>query len=119
MGQHNEFGRQGEQLAVDFLNKKGYRILERNYRYLKAEIDILAVKEGTLAVVEVKTRSSDYIQDILETVSSKKMKLLVAAADNYVTNLDLDLDVRFDVITILKEKQGFKINHVENAFYHF
>ncbi|OQD43978.1 hypothetical protein BUL40_00020 [Croceivirga radicis] len=119
MGQHNEFGRQGEQLAVDFLNKKGYRILERNYRYLKAEIDILALKEDTLAVVEVKTRSSNYLQDILETVSSKKMKLLVAAADNYITNIDLDLDVRFDVITILKEKQGFKINHVENAFYHF
>ncbi|WP_010519020.1 YraN family protein [Croceivirga radicis] len=119
MGQHNEFGRQGERLAVDFLNKKGYRILERNYRYLKAEIDILALKEDTLAVVEVKTRSSNYLQDILETVSSKKMKLLVAAADNYITNIDLDLDVRFDVITILKEKQGFKINHVENAFYHF
>ncbi len=119
MGKHNEFGKEGEQLAVDFLIKKGYSIRYRNYRYLKAEIDIIAQKGEVLAIVEVRSRSSDFIENIAETVNQKKINLLVMAADHYVVDNDLDVEVRFDIITILKNKSRFELEHIESAFYHF
>ncbi|SIQ11612.1 YraN family protein [Maribacter ulvicola] len=119
MGKHNEFGKEGEQIAVDYLQKEGYVIKCKNYRYLKAEIDIIAIKGNVLAIVEVRSRSSDFIENIAETVTPKKIKLLVMAADHYVTYHNLDVEVRFDIITILKNRNKFKLDHLESAFYHF
>jgi len=119
MGKHNEFGKEGEKIATDFLIKKGYAIKYKNYRYLKAEIDIIAQKDDILAIVEVRARSNDQIIPIAETITSKKIKLLVMAADHYVIDNELDVEVRFDVVTILKNKKIFKIEHLESAFYHF
>lgn len=119
MGKHNEFGKEGERIAVDFLTKKGYVIKHRNYRYLKAEIDIIAQKDAILAIVEVRSRSTDFVENIAETITKKKIALLVMGADHYVTEQDLDVEVRFDVITILKNNKVFKIDHLESAFYHF
>ncbi|WP_411029656.1 YraN family protein [Spongiimicrobium sp. 3-5] len=119
MGKHNEFGRKGEDLAAEYLVKQGYKIKYRNYRYLKAEIDIIAQKEEILAIIEVKSRSSDYFENVADTVTEKKIKLLLTAADHYVINQDLDVEVRFDIITVLKNKNGFEIEHLKNAFYHF
>ena len=120
MGKHNEFGKEGEQIAVDFLREKGYTIRCTNYRYLKAEIDIIAQKEDILAIVEVRARSNDNIIAIAETITPKKIKLLVSGADYYITSQKLDtLEVRFDIITILKNSKMFKIEHLESAFYHF
>ncbi|WP_299529906.1 YraN family protein [Ulvibacterium sp.] len=119
MGKHNEFGKDGEQMAVDFLVTKGYDIKYRNYRYLKSEIDIIAQKGKTLAIVEVRARSNDQIIPIAETITKKKIGLLVMGADHYVTQQELDVEVRFDVITILKNRKIFKIEHLKDAFYHF
>ena len=119
MGKHNEFGKEGEQIAVDFLIKKGYQIKHRNYRYLKAEIDIIAQKDDILAIVEVRARSNDQIVPIAETITPKKIKLLVMAADYFVVDEHINAEVRFDVITILKNAKMFKIAHLESAFYHF
>jgi len=119
MGKHNEFGKEGEQIAVDFLKKEGYIIRYLNYRYLKAEIDIIAQKENTLAIVEVRSRSSDFLQNIAESVTQKKINLLVMAANHYVIDNDLDVEVRFDIITILKNKSKFELEHLQSAFYHF
>jgi len=119
MGKHNEFGKKGEQIAADYLLKKGYTIRYKNDRYLKAEIDIIAQKEETLAIVEVRSRSTDFIENIADTITKKKIQLQVLAADHYVTELDLEVDVRFDIITILKNTSTFKLNHIENAYYHF
>lgn len=106
-------------MAVDFLLKEGYGIICRNYRYLKAEIDIIAKKGEVLAVVEVKSRSSIFFEPIADTVTDKKIKLMVMAADHYVVTNDLDVEVRFDIITVLKNKGRLEIEHLENAFYHF
>jgi len=119
MAQHNELGKKGEKLAVDFLLKKGYKILDRNWRFQKAEVDIIAQKENTLAVVEVKTRSSDYFGNPQDFVNNKKIKLLVSAIDEYVISKNLEVEVRFDIISILKEKSTFKIEHLEDAFLYF
>lgn len=119
MGKHNEFGKEGERIATDFLIKNGYRIEYKNYRYLKSEIDIIARKESVLAIVEVRARSNDQIISIADTITKKKIKLLVQGANQYVIENELDLEVRFDVITILKNKSIFKIEHLKSAFYHF
>ena len=119
MAEHNELGKKGEELAIKFLIDKGYKILEKNYRYLKAEVDIIAQKENTLAVVEVKTRSTDYFGDPQDFVNPKKIKLLLSAIDYYVNEKDLDVDVRFDIIAIIHQKKETKIEHLEDAFLHF
>ena len=119
MAQHNELGKRGEELAVKYLQKKGYTIVVKNYRYLKAEVDIIAKKENNLVAVEVKTRSSNYYENPQDAVNSKKIKLLVAAIDNYVTENDLDVDVRFDIVAIVKIGNSFEIEHIEDAFLFF
>jgi len=119
MAQHNELGKKGEQLAVDFLLKKGYAICDTNWRYQKAEVDIIAQKADVLAVVEVKTRSSTDFGNPQDFVKPKKVKLLVKAIDEYVISKDLDVEVRFDIIAIVKEKDSFNIEHIEDAFLHF
>ena len=118
MAQHNELGKKGEQLAVDFLLKKNYKIVETNYRFQKAEVDIIAQKNNTLAVIEVKTRSTDYFGNPQDFVNPKKIKLLTSAIDNYVVEKDLDVEVRFDIIAILNQKE-IKIEHLKDAFLHF
>jgi len=119
MANHNELGKKGEQLAVDFLLKNGYEILERNYRFQKAEIDIIAKKKEVLAVIEVKTRSTADFGNPQDFVKPKQIQRLVKAMDEYVSSNDLDVEVRFDIIAIIKENNGFKIEHLEDAFYHF
>ena len=119
MAIHNELGKKGEDLAVEFLQKNSYNILERNWRFKKAEVDIIARKKDVLAIIEVKTRSTNHFGNPQDFVNPKKIKLLVEAINEYVTTKDLDVEVRFDIIAILKNQQTFKINHIEDAFLHF
>ena len=119
MAQHNELGKLGEELAVEFLQKNGYEILETNWTFQKAEIDIIAKKENTLAVVEVKTRSSIDFGLPQDFVKPKKIQLLVKAINEYVIQNDLDVDVRFDIIAISKEGNNYKMEHLEDAFFYF
>lgn len=119
MAEHNDLGKFGEELAVDFLQKNGYEILETNWFFDKAEIDIIAQKGTVLAVVEVKTRSSLEFGLPQEFVKPKKIQLLVKAINEYVIQKDLDAEVRFDIIAIHKENSEFVIEHIEEAFYFF
>ena len=119
MAQHNELGKKGEQLAVDFLLKNGYEIIERNYRFDKAEVDVIAQQNDTLAIVEVKTRSTVDFGNPQDFVKPKQIQRLVKAVDEYVNTNNLDVEVRFDIIAIVKENNGFNVEHLENAFYHF
>lgn len=119
MAEHNELGKIGEQLAIDYLIDNGYQILERNYRYIKAEVDIIALKENVLIAVEVKTRTSNYYGNPEDFVSKKKIKLLVTAVDYYVVKRNLDVNVRFDIIAITLEKSSHKLEHFEDAFLYF
>ena len=117
MAEHYDFGKKAENEAVTYLKQNGYAILERNYYFQKAEIDIIAKIGATLVIVEVKARSSRYFQEPEEAVNKKKRGLLIAAADDYVTRHNLDENVRFDIISILKEKTGeLRVNHIQNAF---
>jgi putative endonuclease len=119
MAEHNELGKKGEELAVDFLQKNGYDILETNWVFQKAEIDIIAQKENILAVVEVKTRSSIDFGSPQDFVKPKKIQLLVKAVNEYVISNDLEVEIRFDIIAIYKEDKNYTIEHIEDAFYYF
>ena len=119
MADHNELGKVGEELAVDYLIKDGYDILETNWVFQKAEIDIIALKDNILAIVEVKTRSSADFGLPQEFVKPKKIQLLVKAVNEYIISNDLDLEARFDIISILKNKDEFVIEHLKEAFFHF
>jgi putative endonuclease len=119
MAQHNELGKKGEQLAVDYLIAKGYTIVQQNYRFQKAEVDIIAKLKDILAIVEVKTRSTIDFGNPQDFVKPKQIQRLVKAVDEYVIVNNLDVEVRFDIIAIVKQGKGFKIEHFEDAFYHF
>lgn len=115
----DQLGKYGEDLAAAYLQTQGYRIVKRNYRFRKAEIDILAFKDQLLVVVEVKTRNSKDFGDPQSFVSKAQVQLLVQAADHYLQEQQLDAEVRFDIIAVIKNKHEQKIEHLEDAFYHF
>ena len=119
MAQHNELGKKGESEAAAFLEKNGYTIIQRNFVFQKAEIDIIARKDNILAIVEVKTRSSLDFGLPQDFVKPKKIQLLVKAVNEYVISKDLDVEVRFDIIAIHNNNKTFEIEHIEDAFYHF
>ena len=119
MAEHNDLGKLGEDLSVEFLQKNGYTILEINWTFQKAEIDIIAQKENVLVIVEVKTRSSIDFGSPQDFVKPAKIQLLVKAVNEYVISNDLDLEIRFDIIAVYKEGKNHKIEHIEDAFYHF
>jgi putative endonuclease len=119
VAQHNELGKKGEQLAVDYLQTQGYTIVKRNYRFEKAEVDIIAQKQDILAIIEVKTRSTIDFGNPQDFVKPKQIQRLVKAVNEYVTVNDLDVEVRFDIIAIVKTGKDFDVEHIENAFYHF
>ena len=120
MADHNDFGKMAEDLAVDFLVKAKYRILSRNFRYLKAEVDIIAEFENQIIIVEVKARHTDAFLEPQEAVNKKKIKLLISAANYYIEENNIDKEVRFDIISILPNKQkALEITHITDAFQSF
>ena len=113
----HDFGKLGEEIAVNYLIDKGYQILERNWRLGHKEIDIIALDGKTLVIVEVKTRKTNVFGDPDIAVGIEKQRMLVLAADAYVRYKNLDIDVRFDVISILLSDTDKQIEHIEDAFY--
>lgn len=117
MAQHNELGKKGEKLAQDYLWANGYEILETNYRFEKAEIDIIAQKDDTLVIIEVKTRSSASFGFPEEFISTKKEQLIFEATEGYIEEKAISLPIRFDVISILKkENNTLEVEHFKDAF---
>lgn len=119
MATHNELGKKGEKLAIEYLLKNNYKIIETNYRFQKAEVDIIAQKEAILVALEVKTRSTLYFGKPEEFVNKKKIQLVVNAIDNYIIEHNLEVEVRFDIISIIKQKNTFQIKHLKDAFFYF
>jgi putative endonuclease len=100
MAQHIELGKQGEQLAVNWLVEKGYVILHRNWRYGKYELDIIAIQEGLLHVVEVKVRSSTEFGFPEENVSKKKFNSIKFAAEEFLYQHPEYHNIQFDILSI-------------------
>ncbi|MBP7497008.1 MAG: YraN family protein [Bacteroidales bacterium] len=117
MAEHNELGEKGENAAIEFLLQNGYKILETNWTYGRKEIDIIAQDRDILVIIEVKTRQTDFFGEPEEFVSNQKQILLIKAANAYILLKKLNLEVRFDIISIVKNPDKTKINHIKDAFY--
>ncbi|MCD0454418.1 YraN family protein [Chryseobacterium sp. LC2016-27] len=117
MADHNELGKEAEDLAAEYLLKNEYKILVRNYRYQKAEIDIIAEKDNLIIVAEVKARSTDLFILPQEAVTKGKIKLIVTAANHFMEEFNKDQEVRFDIISVLPDEKGkLIIEHIPDAF---
>jgi putative endonuclease len=116
MAEHNDTGTKGEQLAATFLKNKGYSIKETNWRFKNLEADIIATIDKTLIIAEVKTRKSNYWGEPETFVNKQKQKNLIKTANEYIQRNNLDLDVRFDIVSITIGNNQMKINHIEDAF---
>jgi len=118
MAEHNDSGKLAEELAAKWLVSKGYELLETNYRYKHAEIDVILKFKGLLIFVEVKFRSGTGYGFAEEFVDSAKRKLVIKAADNYIYEKDWHKDIRFDIVGVYKDKYGnVNFKHFEDAFY--
>lgn len=110
---HNKkLGNKGESQARSYLKRKGWKILEKNYKTPFGEIDIIAEKGETVAFIEVKTRLSDNYGLPSEAVSNERKLRYIRGANYYFINKVIDCTVRFDIIEVFQNE----INHIENAF---
>ncbi|MDR2026286.1 MAG: YraN family protein [Prevotellaceae bacterium] len=117
MSSSHKLGKQGEERAVDFLQKKGYSVLDVNWRYQHKEIDIIAEYGNELHIIEVKTRTSAIWQTIDEIVGITKQKNMIAAANAYIQQNNIDKTVVFDIVYILQTNEKESIELIRNAFY--
>lgn len=116
MAEHNDIGNRGERLAEQYLNDLAYKTICRNWKCSKGEIDLIVIKEQSIIFVEVKTRSSNYWGEPETAVSDNKIKRIVDAADCFLADNDFDLDVRFDIVSIILKHDESQIYHIEDAF---
>lgn len=120
MADHNDLGKEAENLAAEYLLKNEYRILVRNFRFKKNEVDIIAEKDNLIVVVEVKARSTDFFILPQEAVTKGKIKSIVLAANHFMEEFNKNQEVRFDIISVLPDKKGnLEIEHIPDAFQAF
>ena len=118
MAIHNQLGKKGEEIAVQFLLSKGYKILQTNWCYGKAEVDIVAYLKPYLIFVEVKARSSVKFGQPEEFVSNAKQRRLQWAAEGYIYQYKYTGEVRFDIVSVLFDAAGaYTLRHIEDAFW--
>ncbi len=116
MADHYDLGVQGEEIAAEHLMKKDYKILERNWRFGKEEIDIIAKKDDMIVFVEVKTRGSAFFGRPEEFVKRQKQRFIIRAANAYIERHNVNEEARFDVIGVILSSREKDINHIEDAF---
>ncbi|MDB0027069.1 YraN family protein [Flavobacteriales bacterium] len=116
MAKHNKLGKDGELIAFMILQKDGYNILQTNWKYQKAEVDVIAQKDGFLIFIEVKTRGSKKFGNQSDSIDKKKISLYKDAVKGYLEQYPSDLEVRFDVVNIIIGKDETEIEHIPNVF---
>ena len=117
MAEHNDLGKWGEQIAVDYLLRKGYEILERDWKSGHRDLDIIALDGDIVVFVEVKTRSNRMFTDPVDAVGYQKIRHLQQAANHYVKYRHIDGDIRFDIVSVVGlVGEEPEIEHIEDAF---
>ena len=117
MSEANELGKQGEEIATTYLLRQGYIILDKNWRAGRNEIDLIAKDKDYLVIFEVKSRSKDAFGEPEEAVTRDKQMALIRAANAYIFKHNISLETRFDIISIIHNKNETRINHLKDAFY--
>jgi putative endonuclease len=121
MAIHNENGKKGEAIAKSYLEEKGYEILDENWTFGKAEVDLIAYHQKTIIFIEVKARSGNFFGEPEDFVDQKKQQLLTDAAEEYVYLMEFKGEIRFDIIAISfkNDFNTYHINHIEDAFWNY
>jgi putative endonuclease len=117
MATSHDLGQKGEELAAEFLKDAGYRILYRNWKWGKNEIDIVAELKGTIIFAEVKTRNGDCIEPPANAVTRGKQKSIIIAAEGYIRCFNINKESRFDILTVIRKNESFEVEHIIDAFY--
>src|SRR5574344_599536 len=117
MAKHNILGFNGEQIAAEYMESRGFKILHRNWRSGHKELDMVTTKDNQLVVIEVKTRYSDIYGQPQDAVDARKIRKIVSATDSYIKLFSIDMPVRFDIITIILGERESQIEHIEDAFF--
>ncbi|MBQ0147272.1 MAG: YraN family protein [Flavobacteriaceae bacterium] len=116
MSKSYDFGKEAENFAVDYFKNLDYKILARNYFFQKAEIDLIVEKDNVILIIEVKARTTNRVNLPENSVTTKKKKLLISAANDFILKNGIDGEVRFDILALLKQKDEWETNHIINAF---
>ncbi len=113
-----KLGKSGEDVAVEYLKKKRYKIVNKGFRFLRGEIDIIAYDGDTLVFIEVKTRKSPRFTLPEESVTPAKRKQLRRVAQGYLLLEHIqDVECRFDVLSLsYDELEGYAVKHITDAF---
>jgi putative endonuclease len=117
MNENQLSGEEGERKAVEYLRSLGYVILDTNWRHGHKELDVVARDRNVLVIVEVKTRGSIAFGEPEAFVNRQKQRNIISAAGSYLRANNLNLEIRFDIISVIKVQNDFKVKHIENAFY--
>ncbi len=118
MAQHLDLGRKGEALAKAHLQQLGYEVLDENWTFRKAEVDLIARHDNQLIFIEVKTRTGNRYGEPQDFVDNRKQQLLATAADEYIYLSGHRGDIRFDIVAILFNAQKeFTLTHIKDAFW--
>jgi len=111
-----EMGDFGEQYALRYLRNKGYKIVKTNYRFLRNEVDIICKDESEYVFVEVKTRQTAEIGEPWRAVTKSKQRQIIKCAHQFLVSNDLDVESRFDIISIVHNSHGTFLEHIDGAF---
>ena len=118
MAERNETGKRGELTARQYLEEKGYKVLETNWRFHRIELDIVASNGKELVIIEVKTRSGNYLIAPELAVDKKKVRRIVTASDAYARMKGINLPIRFDIICLIRNGDAYSVSsHIEDAFF--
>ncbi|MBN8702792.1 MAG: YraN family protein [Bacteroidetes bacterium] len=109
-------GDKGEVIAAEFLERKGYKVAHKNWRVKQYEVDIICETKTEIVFVEVKTRKTAALGAPESFVDKTKQRNLIQAANYYMQSVNADKEFRFDIVTVISNNQGQKVEHIENAF---
>lgn len=112
-----DLGKIGEAIAENYLSLKGYQIIDRNIRFKKNEVDLIAEHDDQLVIIEVKARQTEAIGEPWRAVTRTKQRQIIKVADHYVQQRQITKEVRFDIVSIVQNNFGTKIEHIKSAFY--
>lgn len=114
---NQELGQYGEEYALQYLRKKGYNVVTTNYRFNRAEVDIICKDGEQMVFVEVKTRNTAEIGEPWQAVTRKKQRQIIKCAHHFLVSKDIDCESRFDIISIVHNSYGTRLEHIDDAFY--
>jgi putative endonuclease len=116
VGITQKIGEKGEIIAQDYLSRNGFEILHTNWRFGYKELDIVATKDSCLHIIEVKTRTSQFWENPKDAVVRRKQKNIIDAADAYISKFNINMETKFDVISIILDGEKQEIEYIPEAF---